>query len=153
MSQNIEYTDTAYLVMEQPELLAQQQMENEIKNMDISISEHRPSTFVAFQCTAELTGRIFPAPTGGRPFVLDFVDSQNRRVLDTGLHVYITGIYGAAARDRVLTLGSGGDTPPTGLFVLNPAGTIEITPQELPDKVLKMIAFACSRGVYRPVVQ
>ncbi|KZP02268.1 hypothetical protein FIBSPDRAFT_942121, partial [Athelia psychrophila] len=116
--------------------------------------EHHPSAFVAFQCTAELTGRIFPTPTGGRPFVLDFVDSQNRRVLDTGLHVYITGIFGSQVdvRDRVLTLGGGGDTPPTGLFVLNPAGTIEITPQELPDEVLKTIGFACSRGVYRPFV-
>lgn len=86
--------------------------------------------------------------------MLDFVDSQNRRVIDTGLHVYIIGIFSSYARQRVLALGNGTDTPPTGVFILDPDGTVHITPQELPDKVLKTIIFGFASGdVYEPWVR
>ncbi|KZP14445.1 hypothetical protein FIBSPDRAFT_868263 [Athelia psychrophila] len=114
--------------------------------IDSSTWEPCPSEVVTFKCTEELTGCIFLIPTGGRLYVLNFVDKKNHRVFDTGLHVYTTGFF--AGRDRLFTLGS----DPFAPFILNPAGTIEITPQELPDEVLKLFVFACSRGVYKPVV-
>lgn len=117
--------------------------------------EPRPSDIVSFQCTEELTGRIFLIPTGTRLFILDFVDQEKHRVLNTGLHVYTTGFFGEAYRDRLFNYSHDPYTPlqsPLPIFILNPAGTIEITPQELPDNVMKTIVFPCSRGVYRPVV-
>lgn len=63
--------------------------------------------------------------TDRRLYVLDFVDIVD---LVAPLHV------------------------PIGVFILHPEGTSEITPQDLPDEVLRTIVFACRRSVYGPVI-
>ncbi|KZP07830.1 hypothetical protein FIBSPDRAFT_939308 [Athelia psychrophila] len=83
------------VVADQQKLLPHQQKKKGIQSESIDLS-----------LTEELTGRIFLIPTGGRLYVLDFVDKKKRRVFDTGFHVYTTGFLGAAHRDRLFTLGS-----------------------------------------------
>lgn len=107
----------------------------------------------SFQCTEDLTGRLFPTPGGGGLYVLDFVDKTNRRVPDPGLEVYAGGYFGYTDRDIVYHVPCATPGVSTGVFVFNPAGaTIEVTPQDNPDEVLKTIGFTCTRGVHKPFV-
>lgn len=113
-----------------------------------------PSDVVAFQFTEDLTGRVFPMPGGGNLFLLDFVDSKNQRVIETGLDVYSRGMWGSAARFKRGPKPSGGSAAPfpdpPGVYVLNPLVAAEVTPEGLPYKVLKRIDFSWVGDDYLP---